>query len=33
VPALLAKRGYSADDVALIMYGNWIRFLENAWRA
>jgi membrane dipeptidase len=33
VPALLAKRGYSADDVALIMHGNWIRFLENAWRA
>ncbi len=32
VPDLLAKRGYSADDVALIMHGNWIRFLENAWR-
>lgn len=33
VPDLLAKRGYSADDVALVMHGNWIRFLENAWRA
>ncbi len=32
VPELLAKRGYSADDVALIMHGNWIRFLENAWK-
>lgn len=29
---LLTKRGYSADDVAQVMHGNWIRFLENAWK-
>jgi membrane dipeptidase len=32
VPQLLAQRGYSADDISLIMHGNWIRFLENAWK-
>jgi membrane dipeptidase len=31
VPPLLAKRGYSPSDVAQIMHGNWIRFLEQAW--
>jgi membrane dipeptidase len=31
VPDLLAKRGYSATDIAQIMHGNWIRFLEKAW--
>lgn len=28
---LLAKRGYSENDIAGIMHGNWIRFLEQAW--
>lgn len=27
----LAARGYSADDVAGIMHGNWIRFLRETW--
>jgi membrane dipeptidase len=31
IPALLAGRGYRADDVAGIMHGNWIRFLREAW--
>ncbi len=33
LPQLLAARGYPAADIALIMHGNWIRFLENAWRS
>ncbi len=32
VPALLANRGYSTDDISLIMHGNWIRFLEDTWK-
>jgi membrane dipeptidase len=32
VPELLAKRGYSQADVEGIMHGNWLRFLESAWR-
>lgn len=33
VPALLAKRGYTATDIENIMHGNWLRFLRNAWKA
>ena len=32
LPALLATRGYSTDDVEQIAYGNFVRFLRNAWR-
>jgi membrane dipeptidase len=28
---LLAKRGYSGDDIENILYKNWLRFLRNAW--
>jgi membrane dipeptidase len=28
---LLAARGYSAEDVANIMYRNWVRFLHQSW--
>lgn len=28
---LLADRGYPADDIALIMHGNWIRKLRTGW--
>lgn len=28
---LLAKRGYSDDDIANIMHGNWLHFLRKAW--
>lgn len=31
VPSLLQKRGYSETDIENIMYGNWLRFLRNAW--
>jgi membrane dipeptidase len=31
IPALLQKRGYSDTDVENVMYGNWLRFLRNAW--
>lgn len=32
LPALLASRGYTADDLANIAHGNFIRFLRQAWR-
>ncbi len=32
IPAMLAKRGYSAADIEGIMHGNWLHFLESAWR-
>jgi len=32
VPLLLKKRGYSETDIENMMYGNWLRFLRNAWR-
>jgi membrane dipeptidase len=32
LPALLATRGYSQEDVQLIAHGNFLRFLRNAWR-
>jgi membrane dipeptidase len=31
VAELLSKRGYSGADIAGIMHGNWLRFLEAAW--
>jgi membrane dipeptidase len=32
VPALLKKRGYSDADIGNMMHGNWLRFLQNAWK-
>ncbi len=32
VPAMLQTRGYPPADIDLIMHGNFIRFLENAWK-
>jgi membrane dipeptidase len=32
IPELLTHRGYSAGDVAQIAHGNFIRFLEGAWK-
>jgi membrane dipeptidase len=29
--ALLAKRGYAAEDIENILHGNWLRFLQEAW--
>ena len=31
LPALLAKRGYSHEDIGNVLHGNWLRFLRNAW--
>lgn len=31
LPAMLARRGYLQDDIALIMHGNWVRFMQTAW--
>lgn len=33
LPSMLAKRGYTKEDIANIMHGNWLRFLRNAWRS
>jgi len=32
VPALFKKRGYTDEDVANLMHGNWLRFLRKAWK-
>ena len=32
LPDLFKKRGYSEEDVEMIMHGNWTRFLKNAWK-
>ncbi|MBC6609462.1 membrane dipeptidase [Hymenobacter sp. BT507] len=31
LPDLLAKRGYTAQDVENLLHGNWLRFLRRAW--
>ncbi len=31
IPSLLAKRGYTQQDIAGVMYGNWLRFIRKAW--
>jgi membrane dipeptidase len=28
---ILDKRGYNTNDISLIMHGNWLRLLRNAW--
>lgn len=32
IPGLLRKRGYSESDIMKITSGNWISFLQKAWR-
>lgn len=32
IPDLLAKRGYAQKDIENVMFGNWLRFLKNAWK-
>jgi len=29
---ILTRRGYNMEDVSLIMHGNWLRLLRNAWK-
>lgn len=31
IPELLAKRGYSKEDIENVAHGNWLRFLKKAW--
>lgn len=31
IPTMLAKRGYSEEDIRNIAHGNWLRFLKKAW--
>jgi membrane dipeptidase len=31
LPNLLAKRGYSKEEVEKVMHGNWLGFLKKAW--
>ncbi len=31
IHGLISARGYSDDDIAAIMHGNWLRFLHEAW--
>ena len=31
IPPLLRARGYSEDDIAKIMHGNWLSLLERSW--
>jgi membrane dipeptidase len=31
VPDLLRKRGYKEEGIVGIMYGNWVRFFQEAW--
>ncbi|MBS0209257.1 MAG: membrane dipeptidase [Planctomycetes bacterium] len=33
IPDMLARRGYSPEDVAAVMHGNFLRFLREAWRS
>jgi len=33
IPDLLAKRGYTEEDIANVAHGNWLRFLRKAWSA
>jgi len=30
---MFLKRGYTSTDVDNIMHGNWLRFLEHAWKS
>jgi membrane dipeptidase len=32
IPAMLSLRGYTQKDVENVMFGNWLRFLKNAWK-
>jgi len=31
LPGLLTARGYTVDDIAAIMHGNWLRLLRQVW--
>lgn len=31
IPDMLAKRGYSEEDIVNVAHGNWLRFIRKAW--
>lgn len=31
IPDMLAKRGYSKEDITNVAHGNWLRFIRKAW--
>jgi membrane dipeptidase len=33
LPGLLLRRGFTNNDVTNIMHGNWLRFLQKAWKS
>ena len=32
LPGLLRQGGYKDDDISAILYGNWVRFFQDAWK-
>ena len=32
LPELLRQRGYNEQDIVGVMHGNWVRFLNEAWK-
>src|SRR5688572_28532675 len=32
IPDILAQRGYTHEDIAAIMHGNWLRVLRRSWK-
>jgi membrane dipeptidase len=32
IPELLSPRGYTPTDIEAVMYANWLRFFQKAWR-
>jgi len=32
IPDMLRQRGYTEDDIAKVMHGNWLRFLRRVWQ-
>ncbi len=32
LPELLKKRGFAAADIEKVLHGNWLRFLQHAWK-
>jgi membrane dipeptidase len=32
IPGMLQKRGYTNEDIELVMHKNWLRFLNDAWK-
>lgn len=33
IPGLLARRGYTDEDIENVAHGNWLRFIRQAWKS